>query len=321
MKLLSSIFSTFLCCAAVLPAAHAQEYPTRPIRLIVANGPGSGPDVVFRIVEPAMSKFLGQAVVIENRAGAGSIIGYELVKQATPDGYMIGAVTVPTLASLPIAVKNLRFKPLSDFIPVIDLVEARFTLLTSPKHPWKNFDELIAHAKSNPGKLNYGASTFLVRLQTETIVRAKGLNMVPISYKEQPGMVTAGLTGEVAMIMLSFGTAVPLSDRLRIIGVTGDKRSPRFPDVPTFNELGVNEVRGTSFSLYVPLGTPKPIVDKLNAATVFALKQPDVITRFTTQGLDIVAPALQTPAAAAKRLADEGQAYADIARNAGIKPE
>lgn len=300
--------------------AGAQEFPTKLIKLVVPNGPGVIGDTLARIMAPEMSKILGQSIVIENKPGADSIIGFEYVaKQVPADGYTLVLVTVPSLVTLPVTAKNLRFDPLKDLPPLIGLTEGRYVFGSAGRLPWKTFNELVANARANPGKLNYGSSNTNLQLSAELVIRDLGLNVVHIPYKAGATYVLAVSTGdEVQMGFLNEGAATALGDKFRVLAVTGDKRRPPFNDVPTFMELGLSNIPGVSFSLNVPSGIPKPAFEKLRAAASRALQDPDVKAKFSKLGLEATE---QSPEAAARSLADAARLYVDIAKKVGLRPE
>lgn len=311
--------SLLVCGFAVCAAALAQEYPTRPIRFVVPNTPGSTPDVVARIVAPEMAKFLGQAVVVENRPGAGQVIGFEYVaKQAPADGYTLASVTMESLAILPATVKELRFDPLRDLPPVIGLVEGRLVLVSSARHPWKTFADLVAQAKANPGKLNYGSSSALVRINSEALIRGAGLDIVHVPFAAAGPFFQSTVTGDVHMGLISEVGALSLGDKIRVLAVTGRQRSAANRDVPTFSELGHPQIYGLTYTLNVRAGTPSNAIAKLQAAASHALRQPEVKAPYEKVRLDTIE---LSGAAAAKQLQDQVQLYSDIAKRIGLQPE
>ena len=304
--------------ACMVPAA-SQTYPNRPIRYIVPYGPGATLDIVARTMAPEMGKTLGQPLVVENKPGADAMIGLEHVaKQSPADGYTVTIAAVAGLATLPLTVKDLRFDPLRDLPPVISMVEGAYIFGSSAKYPWKTFNEFIANAKANPGKLNYGASSTAVRLLSEALIRAAGVSIVYIPYKEGGAYITSVGMGEVQMGFMSEGSAIGLGDRFRALAVTGATRRASYRDAPTFAELGHPEIRGVAYSLNVAAGTPKPIIDRLNAAAGQALQHPDVKSQYAKMRLDVVGG---TPDEAARILANMAKTYAEIARNVGIQAE
>lgn len=298
---------------------RAQEYPTRPIRYIVPNSPGTQLDLVARIMAPEMAKLIGQPIVVDNRPGAGQVIGFEYVaKQAAADGYTVVVVNVETLAILPVTVKDLRFNPLQDLPPVIGLAEGRYIFGLSSKLPWGTFNELISFAKANPGKLNYGSSSSLGRLLTEGLIRDLGVKVTHVPYSAAGPGYQALLAGEVHMSFIGEAPAVSFGEKLRVLAVTGEQRRSTFRDAPTFAELGHPQVPGISFSLNSPAGVPKAAFDKLYATASRALQQPETRAQFAKIQLEIIE---RTPEAAAKKLAAIGKQFSDIANKIGFRPE
>jgi tripartite-type tricarboxylate transporter receptor subunit TctC len=297
--------------------AFAQNFPVKPIRFIVASTPGTLADLLPRTIAAEMPPFVGQPVIVENKPGANSIIGYEYVaKQAAPDGYTLVGATVQTLASIPLTNKDLRFDPLRDLPPLIGFAEGRFALVSAPRLPWKTFKELLANASANPGKLNYGAPTVTGRLPIEAIIRAHGVNITFIPYPSSGPFIVALVAGEVDTGFLTESSAIGLGSKLRVLGVTGATRSPAFPDVPSFDELGHPEVRSLSYSLNMPVGVPRTAIDSLYTAVSRSLQQPTLKAVFAKSQLDIVTVPKDV---AAKQLLDESRLYADIVKKAGLK--
>ena len=294
----------------------AQDYPNKPIRLIVPNTPGVPSDTIARILAPQMAKFIGQTIVVENKPGAGQLIGYEYVaKDAAADGYTVAVTSPSALATLPLSVKDLRFNPVGDLLPIISLVEGKFVLVSAS---WKSFSEMVTQAKANPGKFNYGASSSLVRLPTEALVRDLGLNIVYIPYSGGGPYYSALVAGDVQMGLADEGTAISFKEKLRALAVTGAQRSPRMADIPTFAELGNLGVRGFIFQLNVRVGTPRTAIDRLYGATSQALQQPEVKLSASRVLFDIVN---DTQESALRRLQVEGAFFSDIAKKMGIRPE
>ena len=317
---LRRIVSFLACSLGMFVAANtaAQDYPTKPIRLIVANSAGVPVDTIARIVSPEMSKFLGQPFVVENKPGAGQMIGYEYVaKQAPADGYTMVLVSVPVLATMPVERENLRFDPLKDLPPFVGLVEQRNVFGSSSKEPWTTFNELVANAKANPGKLNYGAASLLNRLIAEVLIRDLRLDVVYIPYSAAGPYVLALVSGEMHMGVAGETVVVPFGDKFKVLAVSGKERSTAYPNAPTFAELGYPQIPGLSYSLNVRGGTPSVIVDKLYAAASKAMQHSEVRAQFARLQYSI---ANETPEAAAKNLAEQVRLFSDIAKKIGIKP-
>ena len=307
----------WLAGAALAAGASAQDYPNKPIRLIVPSNPGVPMDMVARTLAPSMIKAMGQPVIVENKPGANLVIGMEYVVRQPADGYNLLLVAVGSLATLPVSVKDLRFDPLKDLPPVIGLAEDRYTFGSSSSLPWNTIQELVAHAKANPGKLNFGASNNSVRMLAEAVTRGSGMNVVYIPYSQASAYLTAMVSGEVHMGVLPTAVTIPWGDKFRVLAVSGSTRQPPFMHVPTFAELGMPQIPGTSYSINVATGTAKPVIDRVYAAGSYALQQPEVRDQFVKMNMVIVP---ETAEAAARKLADEARFYADVARRIGLTP-
>lgn len=295
--------------------AHAQDYPNKPIRIVVPSTPGVPQDVIARTAAPEMSKMLGQSVFIENKPGADQVIGLDFVKNQPADGYTVVLVAVGSLVTLPILAKDLRFDPLKDFPPVTTMAEGRYTIGSSATKPWKTFQEMVAAARANPGKLNFGASNNSVRMLAEAITRGNGLSVVYVPYSQASAYLNAMVSGEVDMGVLAESATMSFGDRFRILAVTGSQRRPPLMHVPTFAELGMPQIPSTSYSLNVAAGTPKPVVDKLFAATQQAMQQQEFRDRMAKLNMVVIADSTEQ---AAKKLADDARFYAEIAKKIGL---
>src|SRR5882762_3956516 len=275
-----------LCVLAVLcgaaPHASAQSYPTRPIRLVVPFGAGGGTDNLARIVEPLVSKALGQPLVIENRPGGGSIIGMDAVAKAHPDGHTL-AMTDTSIAVNP-SLKPLPYDTLNDFAPVSLLATAPVILMSHPKVPAKTLQEFIAFAKAQPGKFNYasggnGAST---HLGGELLKLVAGIDVVHVPYKGTGPAMNDLIGGHVDVMFSGISSARPYLDAgtLRALAVTGETRNAATPDVPTFAEAGLPGVTASTYwGVLAPKGTPQEIVDRVSMAFAQAMKDPVIVAR------------------------------------------
>lgn len=300
--------------------AAAQDYPSRPIRMIVAQSPGTSSDTVSRIVAPALSQAIGQPVVVENRPGADSAVGWEYVAKTAPaDGYTIALGFVTGLAVLPILVKNLRFDPVKDLPAFSGVAEGRQIFVSAAAMPWKSFNEMIAYARANPGKVNYGSADASVRLNTEGLLRNLGLDVVYVPYSSGGGYVQGLVAGDVGLGVMSIAAMMPFGDKVRVLAVTGDQRRPPYLDVPTFTELGQPQVSGSLYSLNVASGAPKNAFDRLTGAAARAMQDPDLRARFSKIHLDVLSDL--SPGSAQKRLAEVARNFAEVAKKAGIQPK
>ncbi|MBI4189970.1 MAG: tripartite tricarboxylate transporter substrate binding protein [Betaproteobacteria bacterium] len=299
--------------------APAQAYPDKPIRIIVSNPPGSISDIVARTVGSEMSKILRQPVIVESKVGANQLIAYRYVAKKVPaGGYTLAFVTRENMAIMPATVKDLQFDPLNDLPPIIGLVEAKMVLASPLKAPWKNFQELVAYAKANPGKLNYGSSSPVTQLPVEALKYGLGMDIVNVMY---PGAVNVQLiTGEIQLTFFTETYIIGFEDKLRVLAITGSKRvCPKYCDVPTFAELGFPQIPSIGFSLNAPVGTPKAVLDILFAAASRALREPEVRAILEKKfNLEIVG---QTPEVASKLFKERVIFFNGIAKETGVQPQ
>ncbi len=299
--------------------ALAQEFPTKPIRFIVPSTPGSSVDIVGRVMAPEMAKILGQAIVVENRPGGANLVGFEYVANQVPkDGYILAVASTNSLAILPLTVREIRFDPLKDLPPFVGVGESRLLFGSAPQLPWKTFNELIAYAKANPGKLNHGASAPISRLPTEIVLRTHDIQGVYINYPTVGPYTTALRTADIHVGIFSDAQYTSLGDKFRILAVTGERRYPDLPNVPTFKELGFPTIGGQKFSLHAPAGVPQPVLARLHAAATTALGVPDVKTQLGRIG---IAVANEDPETAARGFAEIAKLYTSVAKDIGYRPD
>ena len=276
--------------AAPAQSADATGYPTKPIRLIVPFAPGGGTDIVARVVGQRASEITRQSVVIDNRGGAGGLIGTELAVRAVPDGYTLGVVT----ASLPIsaAFGRLSFEPIKDLTLITMLGETGYLLALHPSVPAKTTKELIAYAKANPGKVTYGSSGTggTAHLAGELLDLLAGTKMVHVPYKSSGPALTDLLAGQILMIYGSGPVMAPhaSSGRVRLVGITSAKRSRAYPNVPTVAESGVPGYDAiTWYGLMGPKGLPRHVVSRWQTITAEALQSREMKERFDADGLEM----------------------------------
>ena len=314
-----SLFLSIAVLAFSAAPAGAQEFPVKPIRIIVNNAPGIITDIVARTLATGLSKFIGQPVLVENKAGANGVIGYEYVaKQVPADGYTLIVGSISQLAILPWVTKDLRFNPMRDLVTAIGLGKGPYYFVSTSMLPWKNFNEVVAYAKANPGKLNYGSSGATTRLVTEAIVRSAGLNVVFVPYRAGADYQKALIVNEVQVGMLQLASILAARDKVQPLAVTGGSRTAALPQVPTLAEMGIPNIPGTSYELDAPAGTSKAVIARIYAAGLQVLQDPDVKVQLTKLGLEVSA---ESPDTAASRLVEEARLFGDIAKAIGIQPE
>lgn len=307
------------------PAATgaAQAYPNRPIRVIVPLAPGGGTDTVARLVSGKLSELLGQQLVVDNRGGGGGVIGTEIAAKANADGYTILMGSITTNAVNSVLYRKLPYDPLRDFAAISMVGTVPNALVVHPSVPAKTLKEFLAHAKANPGKINFGSAGIgsAPHLSMELIKSMTGVNMVHVPYKGAGAAVTDVLGGQLQALCSSLAGLLPhiKAGRVRPLGVTTSKRNPQLPDVPTIAESGIPGYEVTIwYALYVPAGTPKPIIARLNAETVKALASPDLKERLTLQGVDVGS---STPEALTAFTKAETTKWAKVVKDAGVQLE
>ena len=315
------IRTAVVLAALVAGAAHAQHYPSKPIRLVVGFTPGGGVDINARLLAPKLTEFLGQNVIVENRPGAGTNIANELVAHAPPDGYTLLVNTAAVVINLSLY-KKVNFE-LKDFAPISVFSESPNILTVHPSLPVKNVKDLIALAKAKPGSMNYssaGAGT-TQHLTGELFKLRTGTNIVHIPYKGSAPSLTALLGGEVEMTFANIPaiSAHVKAKRLRALANAGVKRSPQMPDVPTLRESGVNGVEVVVwYGVFAPAGTPRDIVTTLANATVKAARSADTRQRLVEQGAE---PVGNSPDEFAKLLKQEYVRWAEVVKVSGAKAD
>lgn len=282
------VLSLILASCVAASNALAQSYPNRPVRLVVPFPAGGGVDTMARIVGNKLSERLGQPVLVEHRPGAGGVLGADAVAKAAPDGYTV-LITVNALAISASLYKTLPFDPLKAFEPVVQVAANPFVLVGSPKMQAATIQDVIALAKAKPGTMNYGSSGLgaPLHLLTEQFKHSAGVDIAHIPYRGDAPMLTALLAGDVQIGFMPAGTGVPQikNGQVKGLAVTGQKRSPALPEVPTLLEAGVKGLEADSwYGLFAPAGTPRDIVLRLQREMVEVLKAPDVVERLRSGG-------------------------------------
>jgi len=305
--------------AGFAATGHAQGYPERPIRLIVPFSPGGTSDLVARIMATKLGEELGQTVIVDNREGAGSTLGVGIAARATPNGYTL-LIAHNALAINQTLYSKLSYNALHDLDTISKLGVSPSVVVVNNKLPVNNMKDLIALAKKEPGKLNYGSAGVgsAGHLSVALLEHVAGVKFTQVPYKGGGPSVTATIAGEVQFSIPVMGSAAThvKAGRLKMLAVTSAKRSQAFPDVPTVQEAGVpGYVFEAWFGLFAPAGLPKPVVAKLNQNTVKALGMSDVREQFLRQGIEADP---STPAELTKILRDDTALWAKIIKNAGI---
>ncbi|PZX33866.1 putative extra-cytoplasmic solute receptor [Cupriavidus phytorum] len=314
--------TALLLCAASIGTAAAQNYPQRPVRLVVPYAPGGSADIAARLVSEAWARSLGGTIVVENRAGAGGNIGVDAVAKAVADGYTIGLQTV-SLAINPGLFPRMPYDTLKDLAPIGMVASSQHVLVVNNNVSATNLQELIAAAKAAPGKLTYGSagngSTF--HMSAELFKSVANVAIVHVPYRGGGPALVDTIAGQVDMSfpVISAAQQHVQGGKLKALAVTGPRRSAQLPNVPTAAEAGLpGYAFETWFMVFAPAGTPRPVIDKLNAALNTALASPATRERMVREGFE---PTPTTPEAARQRLEKEMPVWARLIKQRGITAE
>jgi tripartite-type tricarboxylate transporter receptor subunit TctC len=295
----SLVFATVFVSWLAFAAEDPSKYPSQPVRVIVPFAPGGASDLAIRITQVALAQALGQQIVIENRAGAAGNVGMDVAARAAPDGYTIFLGNSGTIGVNPALYPYLTVKPDTQFIPVSLITETPSILIANSKFPPNTLAEMIAYVKERPGKINFASpgSGSADRLLIEKFRKELGLDMNHVPYKGGGGAATADvLAGHVELLQVTATAALPYvrSGRIKAFAISTKERIPAMPNVPTFAELGYPQYTATTWQgMLVPAGTPQPIIDKIHAAAVKAMSDPQVKERFAEYG--VIARASDSP--------------------------
>jgi tripartite-type tricarboxylate transporter receptor subunit TctC len=318
-----AIFPALIAACCVSIAASAQDYPTRPITLVVPYAAGGGNDLLARIAAEKMTKALGAQVVIENRPGAGGSTATRQVAKSAPDGYTLVIGGTGTLAVNPTLYQNVGYDPRKDFAPIGLIGTSALVVLVNSTLPIKSIRELIEFARREPGKINYASAGVGsgIHLATVLFELMAGIKLTHIPYRGSAPALTDLMGGHVAIYFSSLPPAVELAkeDKVRALAVTGATRSSVFPDLPTVSEAALPGYEAVlHYGIVAPAGTPKPIVVKLNTALREGLSAPDTRERMATDGTE---PLASTPEEYAADIDREETKWSAVVRKAGIKAE
>ena len=307
--------------AASASIVSAQTWPSKPIKIVLGFPPGGATDILARDFAAKLGEELKQQVIIENKPGAGGTIGADIVAKAAPDGYTL---TIGTSSNHAIAVslyKKLPYDPVTDFIPITMLAVSQNVVVINPGVPANNIKELVAHAKANPGKLNFGSSGngTISHLTGEMFNTLNGTQITHIPYKGSAFVFPDLLSGQISVMYdstISIGSLVK-SGKVKALAVTGARRSALVPDLPTVAESGYPGFESTNwFGFFAPAATPKDVLVKLNAAAVKVLSAPELQARFALQGAEVVA---NKPDEAMVMLKADIVKWAEVAKKSGAK--
>ena len=315
----------FLVTALLIAAgsAFSQGYPSKLIRLQVPFAPGGTTDIVARVIAEPLGKALGQTVIVENKAGGGGVVGASETARAQPDGYSLGMATVSTTAANPAINPKMPYNAETDFTPIINIAATPNVIAVNPKFPAKNYKDFVADLKRSPGKYSYASSGTggIGHLQTELWKTLQGVFVTHIPYSGAGPALRDTVSGQVEIIFDNVPSALPhiLSGGLVAVAVAAPQRLASMPNVPTFKELGLEPVnRMAYYGIVAPKGTPRDIVDKINAAARKALEDPGVRKRIEETGAVVLG---NSPEQFAAQMKDELAVYRKVVQTARLTLE
>jgi tripartite-type tricarboxylate transporter receptor subunit TctC len=325
MRFVQRIFILALGLGAILsPTSFAQSnYPAKPINFIVPYGAGGGADSRSRQIAQKMSVILKQPIIVDNKPGAGGNIGTEFISRAAPDGYTIGMGNFAPMAVNKTLFGNLRYDPETDLTPIILIEKGPLVLVVHPSSPYKTVQDIVVAAKAKPGTLTFSSGGIggSHQLSAELFEQNAGIEMIHVPYKSGSAGLTDLMAGNVTMMFDQMYSAMPSikAEKLRPIAITSKKRSPLLPNIPSFAEVGYPKVEVLNWQgLIAPKGTPKAIIDQLNAAANEALKDPQLRELMLSQGNEIGGG---SPAEFAALIKSESAKWGAVVKTANIKPE
>lgn len=325
MKIISLLKILILCSAllSALPLQAQTSYPSKAINLIVPYGAGGSADSRSRQMAQKMSVILKQTIIVDNKPGAGGNIGTEFIARAAPDGYTIGMGNFAPMAVNKTLFGNLRYDPETALSPIILVEKGPLILVVNPNSQYKTIQDIVTAAKAKPGTLTFSSGGIggSHQLSAELFMQNAGIQMIHVPYKSGSAALTDLMAGNVDMMFDQMYSAVPSirADKLRAIAITSKKRSPLFPNLPSFAELGYPKVEVLNWQGFIaPAGTPKPIIDILNKAANEALKDPQLRELMLSQGNEIGGG---TPADFAALIKSEAAKWSAVVKAGNIKPE
>lgn len=306
--------------AALAAPAIAQqgEWPSKPVRVVIAYPPGGPTDITTRIVLDKVQSIFNQPFIFDNRGGASGAIGAEIVKNAPADGYTLLGMTVAMVCITP-HLQPIPYHPVNDFVPIARMATSWGALAAHPSVPVSNIGELVAHAKANPGKLHWGSSGMatITQLFGETLKYEAGIDLVHVPYKGSAQALQAVMSGEVQLQFDQLTLAQVKAGKLKGIALLGESRHPEHPNLPTMREGGYGKDMADSwYGIMAPAATPKPVVDKLSKAIGDAIKDPATLAKLDTAGLR---PTYLNSADMRERIAVESKGFGEVIRKANIK--
>lgn len=312
---------TCLAALALLPGAgFAQDYPSRPVTIVVPYGPGSYTDNVIRPVAVGLQKELGQAVVIDNKAGANGVIGSQFAARARPDGYTLLAGSTTTLAANTGLFKALPYDPLKDFVPVAGIAVTSMMFIVRADYPARDLKAFLAHAARQPQPLSVGYGSSSAQVALAQLSKISGVKFNPVPYKGTPQAITDLIGGQVPVAIVDVSNGVPQvkAGKVAALAISGARRAAAAPEVPTLAEAFPGTQLVTWIGLVAPAGTPQPVVDRINQAVTKVLGTPELKQQFAALATDLEA---MTPQEMGRRMQRDQAEWLELIKAAGIQPE
>jgi tripartite-type tricarboxylate transporter receptor subunit TctC len=309
------------CAALFAPAASAGAYPERPVTIVIGFAPGSGIDVIYRLIGHRLEAALKQSIVIENKVGANSAIAATYVARAAPDGYTLLAGGSTTHAANPYLLKSIAYDPVKDFAPISRTGSFAYMLVAHPQVPVRSIAELIAYAKAHPGELSFATSNSSGLISGLTFVRWAGIDLNHVPYKTAPPAINDVLGGRVSLMFADVTTALPhvKANSLRGLMVIASKRSALLPDLPSLQEVGLADFDSPSWTgVFAPANTPVDIIARLNSELRKIVDDPNVRTQFGAVGFEASS---STPEELANSVNFDRTKWARLVKEAGIEPQ
>ncbi|HVF63360.1 MAG TPA: tripartite tricarboxylate transporter substrate binding protein [Casimicrobiaceae bacterium] len=322
MGKLSRVLALIVLGLGLVPVAHGQPYPNKPVRIVVPFAAGSATDIIARIIADELRGSLGQSFLVDNRPGASAQIGAELVARSPADGYTLFVTTNTSHSANPFLFKKLNYDPIKDFAPVANIMRIPVIVVVNPKTGVNSLQELIAYAKANPGKVSFGYGNSIGQVVGASIAKRTGLDVITVPYKSTPQAITDVLAGQITYSVADMASAQAFvkDGRLRALGVSSAKRSSLMPELPAIAETaGLEAFEVIAWvAMFAPAGAPKDIVDRLNGAVRTALTKPEVRERIASFNAEV---ASSTPEELGAFVKDQLASWGKSIKEAGIQPE
>ena len=318
-----SFAAAVLAALLATPAALAQPYPSKPVRLIVTVPAGAGSDIIARTLTAKLTEFTGQQFLVDNRGGASGIIGMELAAKAAPDGYTLVQGTVSTLCINPALIKNLAYDPVRDFVPIAVIDDSVMVMVVHPSLPVKNVREFVTLARARPGQIGYGSAGAgsVQHLVAHMFARETGISLIHVPYKGAAPAFVDLVAGQIQSIFSGVISATPFirSGKLRALAVTAGKRTPPYEDLPTMKEAGGPDIHASLWNgILAPAKTPPAVIERLHTEIAKAVRAPDYVERIRASG---GTPVITTPDEFAKFMRAESARYGKAVQESGARAD